>query len=120
MEIKIKDAKSSQLTCIMGLILLGCSGCSTLPSWHPAEGVSIPFSQRHKTVNQLQAFKVSGKVGFIQDKKGGSASLDWQQQGQQYQVRLYGPFGSESVTLQGNSQYIVLTRANGQLSLIHI
>ena len=114
MKTKIKDKKSSQITFVVSLFLLLCSGCSTLPSQHRAEAQSIPFSQRHKTVNALSDFTVSGKVGFIRDGKGGSASLDWQQQGTQYLVRLYGPFGSESVTLQGNAQHITLTRANGQ------
>jgi outer membrane lipoprotein LolB len=110
----MSNMKMNPMTYVMGLLVLGCSGCGTSPSQHSAPKESIPFIQRHKTVNQLNAFKVSGKVGFIRENKGGSASLDWTQQGTQYLVRLYGPFGSESVSLRGNAEHIILTRSNGQ------
>lgn len=97
------------------LIVISCVGCTTSASQHHSPISSgISLKQRQKTLTELTTFRVKGKVGFIHNKTGGNASIDWQQAGTYYAIRLYGPLGSESVSIRGGPKRITLTRSNGR------
>jgi len=64
---------------------------------------------------RLQNFEASGKVGFSDSKKGGNANLEWIQLGDLYQIRLYGPLGSGSLLINGNSKEVYLTQTDGKI-----
>jgi len=55
-------------------------------------------------VSQLNDWRLSGKLGFRGPDNGGSASVNWQQRQEQFQLQLTGPFGAGSATLSGNQQ----------------
>lgn len=59
-------------------------------------------------------FSVFGKVAFKHGNKGGNASLDWQQEGESYIVYMYGPLGSESITLYGRPHHLKLLHSDGR------
>ena len=96
------------------IMLVGCAGCTTVPSKQESPVTVIPAEKRQKTLAAFNDFTAKGKVGFIHHKTGGSASIDWQQKGTQYAIRLYGPLGSESVSIHGGPKQITLTRSNGR------
>ena len=96
--------------------LLG--GCATSP-----EPIS-PGNQKdwHKhlaQVSALDAWHVQGRVAVNKTNKtnrsGGTAHFDWQQQGDQYHIRLRGPFGQGAVELFGDAQAVRLVRPNQQV-----
>ncbi len=98
----------------MLILLSGLSGCAKkIPSVASNQSPPVSWQTKQKQLAALKTFEVTGKVGYTHENKGGSASIQWQQQGDQYFIRLYGPLGSESVNIEGYPGQITLTRSNG-------
>lgn len=62
------------------------------------------------TVAVAEDWQARGKVGYRLPDDAGSASLRWQQRGQQSNLRLAGPLGANAVTLRSDGALISLTR----------
>jgi len=60
-------------------------------------------------------WRLEGKIAMQNDGKMETASLDWQQNYQQYQIRIFGPLGLGAVELDGNPQGVTLTDNNGKI-----
>lgn len=87
------------------------SSCSTLP---PPSTTHQPWSTRQQQVVQLQAWQLNGKIGVQTQHDAGSANVDWSQQGQQYQLALFGPLGAGQIKLSGHPGLVTLQAADGQ------
>lgn len=88
------------------------TGCGT--SQKTARSDAIAASVTQKNLATLKNFEATGKVGFSNGQKGGNASIRWVQEGDDYNIHLYGPFGSGSIQIAGQGNAVSLTRANGQ------
>ena len=73
-----------------------------------------PIDQIVKQVKEAipDRWQLNAKLGIRNSEKSGSVNVKWQQQSAQYHIRISGPFGQGSGTLQGNPQYIRIERAN--------
>jgi len=80
--------------------VLFLSGCATIQ----------PVSQA-----QTQNWVLQGKIGVKTPEKSGSASLYWQQQGEIYHIRLFGPLGIGAVELNGNPNLVTYTDNQGKI-----
>ena len=80
--------------CLLPLLLLGCA-TPPLASFADLD------------------FRVRGKIGARGDGEGFSASFDWRQAGDRYDIALRGPLGQGQVRLLGNSETISVTDASG-------
>ncbi|MBS0290161.1 MAG: outer membrane lipoprotein LolB [Proteobacteria bacterium] len=69
--------------------------------------------QKQLTSNHWQA---EGRIAASNGKKGGNASFVWTQKGDFYQIKLFGPFGSGSLSITGNARYVELHEANGKIT----
>ena len=80
-------------------------GCTTLRQTVP-----------HTTydVEALTHWTLAAKIGWRSSNNNGSAYLDWQQQGDQYEIRLSGPLGQGTNLLKGNSSRVILTTHKNQ------
>ena len=58
-------------------------------------------------------FRVRGKVGVRDGDKGFSATFDWRQTGERYDIALRGPLGQGAVRLLGDGRAIAVTTAKG-------
>jgi len=76
------------------MLLLG--GCSMLQKTAPA----IDWEQRRSALLQLDEWAMRGRIA-VRDAagQGGQASLSWQQQAEQSELWLAGPFGAGGVQL---------------------
>lgn len=83
-----------------GLML---SGCATVQS----------TSQISQT--QTQNWALQGKIGMKTPEQTGSASLYWQQQGDFYHIRLFGPLGIGAVELNGKSDQVTYRDNQGKV-----
>jgi len=81
------------------LILAACAS-------QPQTQVSTPsdWQAYQLRVSQLNDWELAGKLGFRGPDNGGSASVNWQQRQNNYQLQLSGPFGAGSATLFGDQQ----------------
>ena len=95
------------------LILTVLTGCTTItPPSAPAPTLS--WNQRKTQLNRLQNWQINGKIAVTTAQDSGSASLDWSQRAQHYTISLYGPFGSNGITLKGNPGRVTMQTSNGQ------
>lgn len=88
---------------LLFLVLLLLSSCATTASFQPVH----PKASQH--------WRAQGKISMREDAKAETASLDWQQNAQQYRIRIFGPLGLGAVELNGNPQGVELIDSRGQL-----
>ena len=87
----------TQLILLITLVIL--SGCSYQPTVQPQSSSWSDHQQRLITYDQWQ---LQGKLGFKTLDRGGSATVYWSQNQQQYQVQLKGPLGAGNVVIEGD------------------
>jgi len=89
---------------ILGFLLV--AGCTIAPKRTPPP----------QATPTDQSWQAQGRLAATQGNKGGNASFTWQQKGNSYLVRLFGPFGSGSVVIKNYPAYIELKEANGKIT----
>lgn len=97
---KLKLHLKALLAAVTFLSLFGCAVSPTTDS---------PLQQ--KSLASLTDWTLEGKLGFRSPQKNGSAWINWQQQGDDYNLRLSGPFGAKATQIEGNNHYAVLRQA---------
>ena len=80
-------------------LLLWLAGCSTLqpPAPAPLPALDGPL---------LDNWALQGKLGIRQGQRADSATLNWQQQQQHYEIRLSGPLGQGAVAISGEPNQV--------------
>jgi len=63
---------------ILALFALILSGCSTLANKESNQLIEQTPEQRISSLQQLQHWKITGKIGYIEKKTRNSATLNWQ------------------------------------------
>lgn len=100
---------------LIGVLLV--SGCSFVPI-----APDIPASAEALQSDQWRA---RGKFSYRSDEITQSGNFDWQQDGDDYQMRLYGPLGMGSVRISGNPNLVRVQtgdqdiRSDQPLQLLH-
>lgn len=91
----------------LGLLALLFSGCAhQLPK---APLISEDWPRHQAQIESLSHWQAVGKLGVKVPNDGGSANLRWQQQTNDYQIDLNGPFGSGKMTIAGSPANVTLT-----------
>ncbi len=94
---------------LAGVLLL--HGCATrAPVIAPAPEAS--WLAHRQTLEALTDWRVQGRVAVRAAAEGWNAHFDWQQQGEDYRIRLRGPFGQGAVEMHGNTLGVWLKRAD--------
>lgn len=112
-------------TLAMFLLLTGCSSFLAPPTPNPEETTSVqPGTQlgnhymawpaRQAQLNTVTSWTAQGSVAARTDKKGWNAYYHWQQQGNIYDLSLFGPLGVNRVQLDGRPGLATLTNAAQQ------
>lgn len=63
---------------------------------------------------KLDSWKIRGVLGIIYNNKAESANYIYTQDGDNYNIRLYGPLGIGSVEIKGDSTKVTLENSKGQ------
>lgn len=85
--------------CLPAALLL--TGCAAPPALHePASEAA--WLVRKSELETLTHWQVQGRIAVRTEHEGWQAHFDWQQQDQDYRIRLRGPFGQGGVELSGN------------------
>ena len=74
-------------------------GCSYQPTVKPQ---SSSWSEHQQQLMAYDQWQLQGKLGFKTLDRGGSATVYWSQNQQQYQVQLKGPLGAGNVVIEGD------------------
>lgn len=82
------------------LVVLGLAGCAPLQQSSPGQSQILGAAPDN--------WHARGRFAF-RGEDSRSGQFDWQQQGAQYSIRLFGTFGLGSVRIQGDSQWAEIT-----------
>ncbi len=85
---------------VLSLLLPGCAWFRPGP---PAVYDGDPAS--------LERFEIRGRVGL---RGGGSANLNWRQDGSSYRIVLTGPFGTGRVDIEGDDDFVTWEDDSGR------
>ncbi|MDA9296239.1 lipoprotein insertase outer membrane protein LolB [Porticoccaceae bacterium] len=86
------------------LAVFTLSACAMQSLQPPRTAAPSDWQTHQLRVSQLNDWRLAGKLGFRGPDNGGSASVNWQQQQNNFQLQLSGPFGAGRATLSGNQQ----------------
>lgn len=89
-------------------LLIFLCGCAT---FEPSSK-SISWKSRVTELNRIQSWTAQGSVSIQQVNKTDIASLQWHQQNDHYQIKLFGPLGFGQVEIIGTSSVITLNQSN--------
>ena len=100
-------------------LLATLAACSSLPTQAPTStAASLSLHQQHlASLSRIQRFELKGRLGVQADGKGYSASLIWQHNAEQDDIRIYSPLGGQLARIQKTADGIRLEDAQGQVSV---
>ncbi|WP_461516794.1 lipoprotein insertase outer membrane protein LolB [Porticoccus sp.] len=85
-------------------------GACALHSPQPAPTVT-DWDQHQQQLQQLQSWRLEGKLGYRDSRDGGSAWVNWQQSAEHFKLQLNGPFGAGATHILGDNNYAELQRS---------
>ena len=97
---------------LAGALIL--AACGTLPGRVP-EGPAneTAWQARLAALTALSGWELSGEVGVVNGKDGGSGSMDWNQQGNELSFDFRAPLGSGTVHIQGDAAALRVQSSRG-------
>lgn len=105
------------------VLLLALAGCSSTQKKSEVPAPAPKAGAQEKTWRSRQAqlaaapnWQAEGRMAATRGEKGGNASFVWQQRGEGYKIKLYGPFGSGAVHITGNSKYAEVQESSGKIT----
>lgn len=103
------------LLSLISISLTACTTVTTQPAkFTTAQTISANQMQQQNQNRLISNWTVRGRIAVQMAQNGGSASVYWKQQGQNYLIELFGPLGAGAVYLNGMPGQIVLTSSKGQ------
>ncbi len=87
------------------------SACATRPSVSP-EDSKANWLAHQAAVQTLTHWQVKGRIAVRSASEGWTAHFDWEQRGEDYRIRVRGPFGQGAVELQGDGAGVWLKRTD--------
>jgi outer membrane lipoprotein LolB len=85
------------------LAVLSLAGCATTPILESSQSAAA-----------LDAWQLMGRVSLTRGEEGWHASLNWQQQGDHFYLKISGPLGQGGFQLNGDDRGVVLVDADGK------
>lgn len=95
-------------------LILMLTGCAQLWQSKPAGDPEQLWQQRQMQQADLNAWAFKGRTAIVQGREGWNAGIHWQERGQQFQIKLSGPFSQGGVVLDGNAETVTLTLDDGE------
>lgn len=99
------------------LLLAGTSvlaACASLSGRAPAGAANeSAWQARVSRLAALDSWELSGRVGVVTAKDGGSGSLDWKQRGTELSFDFRGPLGTGAMHMQGDAQALHVQSSRG-------
>ena len=107
--------RAFMLLCLLAIL----AACSNLPTQAPTTTpASLSLHQQHlASLSRIQRFELKGRLGVQADGKGYSASILWQHDTEQDDIRIYYPLGGQLARIQKTANGIRLEDAQGQVSV---
>ena len=97
-----------QIIFLIGALLLSqLFGCASV-----THKESDPSAMKGPSLSQLNNWKIIGKLALKTPQKAQSINLVWQQQNNNYNLKLNGPLGFGSATIDGNQKQAAIQQGS--------
>jgi outer membrane lipoprotein LolB len=93
-------------------MLLWVSGCSTLTQTRPEPEAAV--GSKPEVAQIPEHWSMQGRIGVMQGEEGWHGKLDWQQDLDDFSIRIRGPFGAEQAELRRLKDKLELRAPGGQ------
>lgn len=96
---------------ILTFFLTACANFSQTPNFYPDKTIHhyLPWAKRKTQLNNLQDWSAQGNIAIRATNNSGlNASFHWQQIKTDYQLRLFGPLGTQTILLHGTPKQVSL------------
>ena len=98
---------------LIWLVLL-LSACATRPPV-PDIDTNARWRLRQQQLNQITDWQLAGRISVQLASEGWSASLYWQQDNEDYKLRIVAPLGRGTVEISGNADTVRLRTVDNQI-----
>jgi len=98
---------------LLAIMLMGLSACATVDEPRGAPTAVLDWPARQQVLASLSDWRAVGRVAMQTTDDAWSASIDWDQIAERYEIRLSGPLGGNAMTIIGGPGYVVLETAEG-------
>ena len=95
------------------LLLLSITACTPIWQTKPTQTPEQRWQQRLTEQAALHDWSFHGRTAIVQGREGWNAGISWEEQGDQFRIKLSGPFAQGGVLLDGNPQTVTLTLDDG-------
>lgn len=100
-------------TLILGFALV-LTACATVPAPEAPKNETLSWDNRVQTLESLSRWDIKALIAIRNNREAESASLDWQQNNQNFIIHLFGPLGTNAYTLVGKSGKVQLATPEGK------
>ena len=96
---------------VLTVMLVGCT-----PIWQtrPDTSPESLWQARQLALLQLNNWKIQGRTVVRHKQEAWNVGLRWQQNNDEFQISLLGPFAQGGVGLEGNDKHVTMTMDDGQ------
>lgn len=95
-------------------VLLLLQGCAPAPvKVEPDDPILVWEHRRHK-LEKIDSWRLKGRIGIVAENDSGSASLFWEQHGENYSLKIVGPFGRGSLIVEGSQGAVTMRTGEGE------
>jgi outer membrane lipoprotein LolB len=103
--------RSLVLLFVASLVLTACT-----PIWQTRPDASPETLAQARKIELLQFnnWKIQGRTVIRNKQEAWNVGLRWQQQNDEFQIQLLGPFAQGGVSIEGNEKQVVMTLDDGQ------
>lgn len=103
------QAAVCMLVVLLPMLLVSCS-------YLPELTTVVPENWQHtvKQRQQIESWKILGRLGVQTEENGGSLDLFWDQKDESYSIRLIAPMGQGTILIRGNPQGVHIKTADGE------
>lgn len=96
---------------LLGLMLAGCAAPDRRAAPLPAE--ADPAAAHLERVGAFHQWRLSGRIAVQRDDQGVTADVDWQQDGERFDLRIMAPLNGGTFRLAGDAATVVLQAPDG-------
>ncbi len=100
---------------ILLVVTLLLSACAEIPTVKPSPELESVWEAHSRELNRLQVWKVKGRLAIQAEEDGGTVSIHWDQDHDNYRIRLIAPFGQGTYELTGSNEGVVMTTADNRI-----
>lgn len=95
----------------LSLLLTACA-----PLWQPktTESPEQRWQMQQTEIASLKDWRFRGRTAITQGREGWNAGISWQQQGEDFDIKLSGPFSQGGAELVGDDEHVTLTLNDGE------